>query len=76
MTMTLEQLTAEALHLGIEARAELAHRLVESLDEPSESEVEKLWLEEVRRRVQDYRDGKVQTIPADVVFRRLFGDMP
>ncbi|MEW6351915.1 MAG: addiction module protein [Thermodesulfobacteriota bacterium] len=73
--MTFEQITDEALNLDIEARAELAHRLLVSLDEPSESEVEKLWLEEIRRRVQDYRDAKVETIPADEVFRRLFEEI-
>ncbi len=75
MTMTLEQLTAEALQLELDARAELAHRLLVSLDEPSESEVEKLWLEEIRRRVQDYRDGKVETVPADEVLRRAIDEM-
>ena len=46
--------------------------LIRSLDEGeeglSEAECEKLWQEEVDRRVRRIREGKVQGIRADEVF--------
>jgi hypothetical protein len=34
------------------------------------SEVEKLWLDEAERRLDDYRAGKIQGIPGKEVFER------
>jgi len=48
----------------------LAGTLLFSLDEPSESDVERLWLQEAERRLQDFRAGKVKGIPAEEVFNR------
>ena len=45
------------------------------LDEPSEGEVEKLWIEEARRRLTAYRAGQVEAIPAEEVFRRAVADL-
>ena len=53
----------------------MAGRLILSLDEPSESEVERLWLEEAERRLKEFRSGKVRGIPADEVFRRAMDDI-
>ena len=43
----------EALHLPIEARAKLARRLLESLDELSQQDDERVWLVEAERRALD-----------------------
>ena len=75
METKLDELTTAALRLGIKERAELAGRLLLSLDEPSESEVERLWLEEAERRLGEFRSGKVRGIPADEVFRRAVDDI-
>ena len=48
--MTIDELRAEALRLNLEERAELASELLVSLDNLSESEIERLWLEEATRR--------------------------
>ena len=48
--MTIDELKAEALRLNPEERAELASELLVSLDELSEPEVERMWLEEAMRR--------------------------
>ncbi|HEY4744418.1 MAG TPA: addiction module protein [Desulfuromonadaceae bacterium] len=61
--------------LGIEARATLAGRLLMSLDIPSDSELERLWLDEAERRLQDYRQGVVRGIPTDDVFRRALAEL-
>jgi len=61
----------EALHLPIEERARLAQRLLESLDDLSEKEAEKLWLQEAQRRAKEIDEGKVKLVPAEVVERRI-----
>ncbi len=48
--MNPEKLKAEALRLAPEARAKLAHALLESLEDLSEAEIEGLWIEEALRR--------------------------
>jgi len=71
----MKQIEAEAMGLGIEARATLAGRLLMSLDIPSDSELERLWLDEAERRLQDYRQGVVRGIPTDDVFRRALAEL-
>lgn len=75
MAMNLEELAAEVMKLALEDRAQLASRLLLSLEEPSESEIEKLWLEEAERRLREFREGRVQGIPGDQVFRRAIGEI-
>ena len=62
MTRAVEELYEEASHLPVEDRAELAGRLLESIDAPDEG-VEEAWATEVERRMADYRAGRVKTIP-------------
>ena len=66
-TETIEQ---EALKLPMPARAALAHKLLESLDEPSEAEADQLWLEEAPRRAAEIDQGTVQLVPSDEVSRK------
>ena len=42
--MTLKQIDTEALHLSETERAELAQKLLTSLDSPSEDEISEDWL--------------------------------
>src|SRR6266704_6114228 len=46
MNRKLEEIAAEALQLTVEARAALAKHLLESLDDISPEENERLWVEE------------------------------
>lgn len=66
--MTIDELKAEALRLNPEDRAELASELLVSLDALSESEIEKLWLEEAVRRDAELDSGAARSTPADEVF--------
>lgn len=75
MSRKSDELLAEALELSLEERAELAGRLLLSLDEPSDSEVERLWMEEAKRRLREFREGKTRGIPAGEVFRRAIADI-
>lgn len=66
--MTIDELKAEALRLTPEERAELASELLVSLDDLSEPEIERLWLEEAERRDAALDNGTARAIPADEVF--------
>ena len=61
--MTIEQLEKEALALSGTARAELADRLVESLDAEGLQQIDKLWGAEAKWRRDEVRQAKVKTIP-------------
>ena len=75
MEMKFDDISTAALQLSLEERAQLAGSLLLSLDETSESEVERLWLEEAERRLKEFREGGVRGIPADEVFRRAMDDI-
>lgn len=68
--MDLKQIEAEALHLSEEERAELAQRLLLSLDAPSEAEISEDWLLEAKRRARELDDGTVEPVPAEEVRRK------
>jgi putative addiction module component (TIGR02574 family) len=63
LRMSIDQIEKEALALPGEARARLADRLVESLDAPEFGRIDQLWGAEAKRRRDEVRQGKVQTIP-------------
>lgn len=71
MGKDLKDIAAEALDLPITARAELATRLLDSLDELSEEENDQLWAREAERRYAEYKAGNIESVPADEVFARL-----
>ncbi len=68
--MKLKQIEEEVLHLPEDERAELARKLLLSLDEPSEHEIEEEWLAEAQRRARELDEGTVQPVPADEVRRK------
>lgn len=69
--MKLGVIEKEALHLPVDDRAKLAQRLLESLDELSEEEAEKLWLVEAERRAREIDEGKVRLVSAETLERRV-----
>jgi putative addiction module component (TIGR02574 family) len=75
MSMTTQKIESEALSLDIQSRANLVGKLLLSLDEPTVSEVEQLWLNEAERRLEDYRAGKIQGIPGNEVFKRAISEL-
>ncbi|MBU1426009.1 MAG: addiction module protein [Gammaproteobacteria bacterium] len=75
MNQNIEELAKATMALDIEDRATLAGKLLLSLDEPTPSELERLWLDEAERRLDAYRAGRVQGIPADEVFRRAISEL-
>jgi len=60
MTMSVDELAAKAMSLSGEARAILAEKLVESLDQES---IREIWLTEAKKRRDEVRSGRVKPIP-------------
>lgn len=58
MADSMEELTDTLLALPRNDRADLAYRLLESLDDNEEDLT--AWEAEIARRLQDVRDGKVE----------------
>jgi len=74
MTISIDELAEKAMSLSGEARALLAEKLVESLDQ---EEVREIWLTEAKRRRDEIRSGQVKPIPGDEVMesvRKLIDD--
>jgi putative addiction module component (TIGR02574 family) len=62
----------KALALSVKERGLLIDRLVESLDDgPAEEGVEEAWADEIKRRVDEVRSGKVETVPIEKIKERL-----
>ena len=68
--MNLKQLENEALHLSEKERAELAQKLILSLDASNEEDLDEEWLLEAQNRAKELDEGSVQPIPADEVRKK------
>jgi putative addiction module component (TIGR02574 family) len=70
MSAQMERLALELLALPRTSRAELAHRLLCSLDDEESPEAAEQWREEIERRCAEIRAGTTECVPADEVMRR------
>ncbi len=70
MASTAQRLESKALGLPARERARLAERLISSLDDQTDPDAEKLWVEEAERRLDELRSGAVKSRPAESVFRK------
>jgi hypothetical protein len=76
MSLTLEQITEEAMKLSPDSKALLADKLVESLELEEPDEIHRLWSAEAIRRRDEIRSGREQPVPGKEVLeevRRLVG---
>ena len=74
MAALLKEIEDQALQLSPRERGELIHRLIVSLESPTEDTPEAIaqaWDEEIARRVADMDAGRTEWIPADEVMARL-----
>jgi hypothetical protein len=67
--MSLEKLEAEALKLDPKARARLAGKLLDSLENLSEEENARLWAEEAQRRQAEMDTHPGSGCSAEEAFR-------
>ena len=70
MARPLEELNKELLSLPRKERADIALRLIRSLDEGIEEDVDAYWKDELVRRSRQIESGEVELIPADEVFKK------
>jgi putative addiction module component (TIGR02574 family) len=68
MKAKVNELAAQALSLPSEDRAQLAERLVESLEDET---IEKLWIKEAKRRRDEIRSGRVKPISGDEALKQV-----
>ena len=71
MSTDSRKIEKQAQQLPPKERARLALALIESLDQGQDVDAEELWLDEAERRLEDYRDGRIEAIPANEVFERI-----
>ncbi|HEY7338581.1 MAG TPA: addiction module protein [Bryobacteraceae bacterium] len=68
---TLDDLLKNALELDVRDRAALAEELLASIDsgdcELSESDAERLWIEEAEIRLEEHNSGRSRAIPSAAV---------
>ncbi len=68
-TMSIEDIEAEALKLEPKARARLAEKLLESLEQLSDEENARLWAEDAERRDREWDAKAGIDRPASEVLR-------
>ena len=71
MSSETAHLFEQALRLPERERADLAAKLLDSLDPGTEADVEKAWADEIKRRIDELDSGQTTTIPWEEVKRRI-----
>ena len=61
----------EALSLPADARISLVERLLTSLNLPAKEEIDRLWADEVERRVGEIERGEVELISGEQIFENV-----
>ena len=69
--MSQLELEREALSLNAQGRAELAHKLLSSLEDLSESEFERLWALEATQRLEAFDRGEMKSYSREEMFHRI-----
>jgi len=63
MSKPASQVLEEALSLSPEERAEVAERLLNSLESPAHSAIDELWASEAEDRVEAFECGVLRSVP-------------
>lgn len=69
MITDFKEIEHSALELDKKRRAELAKRLIKSLDEEIDSDIEYAWIDEVTRRKEEIKSGKVSPLLGEEVHK-------
>ena len=73
--MRPKELIAGAISLPVEERAILVDSILRSLNSP-EADIDRQWITEAERRLNEVRTGRVEAIPGDDVFARISKRFP
>lgn len=71
--MKIKDLIAEAVSLPVEERALMLDSLLKSLNSP-ETDIDIKWASLAKQRLNQLRSGKVESIPADKVFQKIWSN--
>jgi putative addiction module component (TIGR02574 family) len=66
--MHSKEILAEALKLKPDEKFMLVEGLLKSLDEP-DSKLDSIWAEEAEKRLKAYREGSLEGIPMEDIFK-------
>lgn len=69
--MKTKDIMAEVISLPVEERAMVVDFLLKSLN-PPELEIDKKWAAVAKRRLEEVRSGKVEAVPGEEVFKRIW----
>jgi putative addiction module component (TIGR02574 family) len=75
VTKAAEKVLAEALTLETRERADVAAKLIASLDGEPDEDVEAAWAAEVDRRIAEIEAGRAKLVPWEDVERRIERDV-
>jgi len=68
--MKPKELIAEAISLPVEERAIVVDSILRSLNSPN-ADIDRQWIVEAGRRLDEVRTGRLKTIPGDQVFAQI-----
>ena len=71
MAKSFSELESEALQLSAKDKARLVRRLIATLENEDEGDVEQLWLDEAERRLAAYRRGETSAEPGRETFEDI-----
>lgn len=75
MSIDPEHVLHDALRLSPTDRAVIVGKLIESLDETVDEDVEAAWAVEIEKRLRDIDSGAVKPIPWDEARRQIRGSI-
>ena len=68
--MSNKEIIESALKLSPPEKLLIVDSILRSLDEPDQ-EVENTWLEEAEKRLKAYREGKLEGVPVEDIFKKM-----
>jgi putative addiction module component (TIGR02574 family) len=71
MLKTHDRVIEEALSLPANLRLSLIEKLLESLNQTIDPEIDRLWADEAERRISQIEEGKDQWVSGEEVFARI-----
>jgi putative addiction module component (TIGR02574 family) len=69
--MNSNAIEQSALRLPKPDRARLVHLLLDSLDDPSDTDIQALWLNAAKRRADEIDNGKVKLVSGEDLERQV-----
>ncbi|MDZ7714792.1 MAG: addiction module protein [Balneolaceae bacterium] len=69
MITDFKEIQHSALELNEKHRAELAKKLIDSLDQKIDDDIEQDWIDEIKRRKEEIKSGEVTPISGQEVHK-------